>query len=76
MNAKSVAAGARFVGMGFSLAATVVATIWLGDRLDQYAGTSPLFLLTFLFAGIFGFTKRLLWIVRRRPEGEDPSGGR
>ncbi len=79
LNAKSVASGARFVGMGFSLGATVIATIWLGDWVDRYLGTSPLFLLAFLFAGLYGFTRRLLWMVERRGERrraeKGPTGG-
>ncbi len=63
-----VAAGARFVGIGFSLAATVVAALWFGDFLDERWGTSPLFVLLLLVGGLLGFTRRLLWMLR-------PTGG-
>ncbi len=61
---ETVVAGASFVGMGFSLGATVFAAIWAGNWLDERLGTSPLFLLVLLVAGLFGFTKKLLWMVQ------------
>lgn len=65
---KSLSTGIRFVGLGFSLGATVVAALWLGNRLDGYLGTSPLFLLVFLVGGLFGFIRRMLWMLEKRPQ--------
>ncbi len=64
---EKLASGARFVGMGFSLAGTVLAALWLGNWLDQRWGTSPVFLLLLLVGGLFGFTRRLLWMLRPSP---------
>ncbi len=64
---ETVATGARFVGLGFSLAGTVIAALWAGNWLDERWGTSPLFLLIFLVGGLFGFTRRLLWMLQQRP---------
>jgi len=61
---EKIAAGAQFVGIGFSLGATVAAALWLGNWLDERWGTSPLFVLLFLTGGLFGFTRRLLWMLR------------
>jgi len=60
-----IAAGAQFVGIGFSLGATVAAALWFGNWLDERWGTSPLFVLLFLTGGLIGFTRRLLWMLRR-----------
>ncbi len=80
---ESLSAGIRFVGLGFSLGAMVVAAIWLGNRLDEYLGTSPLFLLVFLVGGLVGFVRRMLWMLekptrsggRGRDTSEKGSGG-
>lgn len=61
---KKIAAGAQFVGIGFSLGATVAAALWFGNWLDERWGTSPLFVLLFLTGGLIGFTRRLLWMLR------------
>jgi len=61
-----VAAAARFAGLGFGLGATVVAAIWLGNQVDVYFGTSPLFLLVFLVAALVGFMQRLLWMLNKK----------
>lgn len=62
-----LAASARFIGVGFSLGATVAAALWLGNWVDERWGTSPLFLLLFLLAALTGFVRRLLWLLRTPP---------
>jgi hypothetical protein len=70
-----IAAGARFIGIGFSLGATVAAALWLGDWLDDRWGTSPLFVLLFLTGGLVGFTQRLLWMLRPPRKRGGPEDG-
>lgn len=65
------ATGARFIGVGFSLGATVIAALWLGNWIDERWGTSPLFLLLFLVGGLFGFVRRLMWMLRPPVEEEE-----
>jgi hypothetical protein len=75
MDPDRLATGTRFVGLGFSLAVTVVAALWAGNWLDQRWGTSPLFLLLFLVGGLFGFTRRLLWMLQggKRRQSDGPA---
>lgn len=64
-----LAASARFIGVGFSLGASVAAALWFGNWIDEKWGTSPLFLLLFLVAALTGTVRRLLWLLRPPANG-------
>ncbi|HEX6048427.1 MAG TPA: AtpZ/AtpI family protein [Gemmatimonadaceae bacterium] len=42
---------ARFAGVGFQFAVTILLSLWLGTWLDRKFGTAPVFLYTGVFLG-------------------------
>jgi F0F1-type ATP synthase assembly protein I len=65
----------QFLGVGFEFAGVVIACVIGGYYLDDYLGTSPLFILLLTLGGMTGALYRLLWMLRRleRREGGDGS---
>jgi F0F1-type ATP synthase assembly protein I len=63
--ARALAQGMTIAGMGVSLGAGVVAAIWGGNWIDAKLGTSPLFLLILLVGALYGWLRRLLWVLKQ-----------
>lgn len=55
----------RYVAFGTELAVSVIAGVLGGAYLDQYLGTSPLFLLLLTVGGMVGALYRLLWNLKK-----------
>jgi F0F1-type ATP synthase assembly protein I len=53
------------MGVGFEFAGIVIATAFAGYYLDEYLGTSPLFILVLTLAGMGGAVYRLIWMLRQ-----------
>lgn len=60
---------ARFVGVGFEFAGTVVAGVLVGNWLDRAAGTEPLFTLVITLGATAGAVYRLIWSLNRFNSG-------
>jgi len=56
---------ARYVAFGTELAVSVIAGLMGGYYLDEYLGTSPLFLLLLTVGGSIGALYRLLWNLKK-----------
>lgn len=64
---------ARFAGIGFETAFTIVLSIFVGARLDAKIGSSPLFLIIFL---IIGFAVSVSIIIKYSKQADkDMKGG-
>jgi F0F1-type ATP synthase assembly protein I len=64
----------RFLGVGFEFAGTIVACVISGYYLDDYLGTSPLFILVLTLGGMTGALYRLLRMLRK-VEGREKGNG-
>ena len=53
------------MAFGFEFAGTVVAGVIGGYYLDEYLGTSPLFILVVTLAGMGGALYRLIWSLKK-----------
>jgi len=60
-----IIAGAKYMGLGFEFAGIIVAAVIGGYYLDDYLGTTPLFMLLLTAGGMFGAIKRLLWTLKK-----------
>ncbi len=57
--------GARYLGFGFEFAATIVAGVLIGNYLDQWLGTGPLFTLAVTLGAMVGAVQRLISSLRK-----------
>ncbi|MGH7788891.1 MAG: AtpZ/AtpI family protein [Candidatus Binatia bacterium] len=55
----------RLTAVGFEFAGAIVVALIGGYYLDQFAGTSPLFLFLFLAGGLYGAVRLLLWSLKK-----------
>jgi F0F1-type ATP synthase assembly protein I len=64
--------GARFLGVGFEFAGTVVAGVIAGSYLDDYLGTNPWLTLLLTVGAMAGAIYRLVWMLKRfGPQSDD-----
>ena len=56
---------ARFAGVGFEFAGTVVAGLLLGDAIDRYMGTQGVVTVLMTLVALGGAVYRLLWSVKQ-----------
>ena len=57
--------GARFAGLGTEFGGIIVAGVVAGYYIDEWLGTSPLFLLVFTLGGFAGALARLIRMLKR-----------
>lgn len=74
VNNSFVAAG-PYLGLGLSLAATIVLMLFLGKFIDEKLGTLPIFTLVFAFfggfAGVYNLIKTVLKMNKRDGNEKD-----
>ena len=64
---------ARYAGVGLEVAAAIVISIYVGNRIDTWLGKSPLFLIICL---VIGFAVAINVLIKySRLAGQDMKGG-
>ena len=54
-----------FAGMGFEAVGVVMASIWLGQWLDQYWNAKGLFTILLSFVGLGGWFAHILFMLKK-----------
>jgi len=51
--------------IGFTMVANIVLGLFIGNKVDQWLGTSPLFLFIFIILGVFSGIKVIHSLIKR-----------
>ncbi len=65
IDTKLLASGARFLGLGFQIAGSIVGGLLLGGYADRYFGTEPLFTVVLTLGAFYGAMRLLLWALKK-----------